>query len=613
MRVRTIIFVALFFLVVPFSRAIFLGTTDGYIFNMTGNLVSGANVDVVVSGCSGSGCSASTTSDSGGYYVVANLNLNSGGTVTSTATYGGASGSASGTANSFMAARVNVTLCAPPTTPVLTTQADTHINDVTLYWTSGTDPNGLSTYDQFQFDSNPPITATSPQTESNLDYTAYTWQVRTCNTNGVTGCCSPFASSSFTITNSAPSAPVLQSPNITSTSSATLNWTSGVDPDGDTVNDEFEFSNDSFSTLMNDTVNSTHPVAVSNLVINTEYYWRIRSCDFLVCSTWSSGSFNITNLPPSSPVLVHQPPTNETSVTLNWTSGVDPESDTTNDELQVSTSSNFSSIFFSSNNAASGTLVSGLSTLTTYFWRVRTCDFVGCSDYSSDYFFVYPITSCPPAPACVGGGGGGGHGGTVYITYNCTPTWRCGDWSGCSSGVMTRACYDTNNCAHAPDFITSCAVLANITKNVSVSPEFMGDLDYQDIYDLELPTDRQWYFTFKKTNHTMKLLNKTDDSVDLLIESPIRLTMKKYETRIVDINGDGVSDVAITLKDIKDKSIVVTMVKVLPSQPTPALEKPVVVQLGQMWIPNVAAYAVAIAEAGLLIYFYLRTRIRRKP
>ncbi|MEK6823166.1 MAG: hypothetical protein AABY13_05025, partial [Nanoarchaeota archaeon] len=54
---------------------IFTGTTEGYARFMDNTVVVGANITITVSGCSGDGCVRNTTTDSNGYYVVANLNL----------------------------------------------------------------------------------------------------------------------------------------------------------------------------------------------------------------------------------------------------------------------------------------------------------------------------------------------------------------------------------------------------------------------------------------------------------------------------------------------------------------------------------------------------------
>ena len=69
-----------------FVRAqILIGTAEGYVLNISGVVEIGADVIVNVSGCTGSGCGGTAQTDSGGYYVITNLNINAGDTVTAVA------------------------------------------------------------------------------------------------------------------------------------------------------------------------------------------------------------------------------------------------------------------------------------------------------------------------------------------------------------------------------------------------------------------------------------------------------------------------------------------------------------------------------------------------
>jgi hypothetical protein len=53
--------------------------------------------------------------------------------------------------------------------------------EVELNWSSGTDSDGDSTYDQYQFNSGTIVNATPPKTESGLSVGNYAWRVRTCD------------------------------------------------------------------------------------------------------------------------------------------------------------------------------------------------------------------------------------------------------------------------------------------------------------------------------------------------------------------------------------------------------------------------------------------------
>ncbi|HEV8289568.1 MAG TPA: hypothetical protein VGQ00_01280 [Candidatus Norongarragalinales archaeon] len=261
------------------TSAVFTGTVEGYIFNTGGSVISNASVLATVQSCSGGGCSLNTSSQGNGYYVIANLNMNSGQNITVTATKNTSSGSNTSQADAAAAAYVNITMCAPPSVPTLTTQSNTHNRNVSLSWTSGSDPFSLNTSDEFTIATNLTYPATSPQARYNLSFASYTWSVRTCNSY----CCSASNSSSFNITNNAPSAPNITLINTTSTTPVSLAWVSGIDSDNDTVYDEFWFNGNVSNTTSPQSKTVTFPS------IN---YWAVRTCDsFGYCSAYNNETF----------------------------------------------------------------------------------------------------------------------------------------------------------------------------------------------------------------------------------------------------------------------------------------------------------------------------------
>ena len=278
-----IILVALAIALASFSVAdIYLGTIEGYVKNVTGGTVSGASVSASVNGCSGGGCSGSAASDSGGYYVVANLNLPALGTASMSATKAAATGTATAVADAYQAAYANITICAPPPTPTLTPVSSSHSQNRTFSWISG--GGGGSLYDEFKLDSEAVVSpATSPRTKTGLSFASHTWQARTCNTY----CCSAWQSNTFSITNSAPSAPALTAEPDTNGTEVELNWSSGADSDGDSTYDQYQFNSGTI-------INATPPRTESGLSV-ANYAWRVRTCDsFNYCSSWVEDSFLAT-------------------------------------------------------------------------------------------------------------------------------------------------------------------------------------------------------------------------------------------------------------------------------------------------------------------------------
>lgn len=592
---KRFLLICLVLLLIPIVHApIFLGTCDGYILDLGGGVVSGANVTVSVNGCSGEGCVKNVLSDSGGYYVSANLNLDPGETVSVSAFKGSATGSNTGTADSFQAARVNVTLCEAPSSPSLIDQGDQHANNVTFFWTSGTDPNAYPTHDEFQLDSNPVVSpATSPKTETGLSYTAHTWKARTCNS----GCCSSWASDTFTITNSAPSTTLLTDQGDTHDTNVTLSWTSGTDPEGDTTHDEFQFQSEAIVSP------ATSPVTKTGLVLGTTYTWRVRTCDSIgACSAWASDTFTVTNTFPSSPTLEDEPSTTSTTVSLNWASGADADADAVTDELQFSIYSDFSALLYDYTNATSPLTITNLSKFTTYYWRVRSCDQTGCSAWASDSFIVYYCSPCPVCPVCPSRGGGGG--GIIYRPF-CSPSWECIDWGPCIGGIARRECVDVNKCFELPEVARTC----RIPFPPGLMPEnYLGNLDEKDLFDKPVSFDTKWVFTFDGVQHMITILGITEDSAELLIESnSIILTINLYETRTVDINSDNIDDITLTLEEIKESSVTLTLIVLKPISRFAPLEKPIRIlsrEFGRLWLLTLVVYLIAILELIALVYIY---------
>lgn len=306
MKRGLIIVLILAALSIPFAQSACLNpvTVDGYIFNMSLGTVSGANVTITVSGCSGSCCSANVLSQSNGYYVATGLQASSGDTVTSSAVKNAASGSNTGSISSFLISQVNVTLCQPPSAPSLTSPANgntTHNGSNRVFsWTSGTDPFGFSIFDQFVLDSTTYNNTASPTTR-NLSSGSHTWYSNTCNSR----CCNSSSSRTVSVTNAAPTAPTLTAEPDTSDTSATLEWTSGTDSDGDTTRDEFQLSNLSdYSSNVSSDNSASSPKTVSSLSAGS-IFWRVRTCDNVTCSNYSSDVFVISSgAGPSAPAGV---------------------------------------------------------------------------------------------------------------------------------------------------------------------------------------------------------------------------------------------------------------------------------------------------------------------
>jgi len=267
-----------FILVITLSSAsaLFMGITDGYVKDVNGTIIAGATITVTVTSCSGgasNGCTGSALSDSDGYYITNNLNLPKLGGITLSAVKGAGTGSASGTADSFQIAHANASVCFAPSAPALTAVSDSHNTTLSFSWTSGSDYWGRTIHDKFDLDGTAADPAVSPVLRI-VSFATHTWKAATCNAY----CCSGWTSDVFITENQAPSAPTHANDSVYGTITS-LNWTSGIDPEGDPTYDEFEYQNGSIVSLVTPPYNVTTELLVR---------WAVRTCDNnAACSNWT--------------------------------------------------------------------------------------------------------------------------------------------------------------------------------------------------------------------------------------------------------------------------------------------------------------------------------------
>jgi hypothetical protein len=341
----------------------------------------------------------------------------------------------------------------PPPEPVLIEQPDTNANEVNLTWNSVSyDSDGDWVYDQYQFEYGSIINKINEtyHFESNLPFSSFTWRVRACDQFDL---CSDWVTEHFSVSNNPPSEPTLVDVPDAHIGEAMFDWTSGIDPDGDSIYDEFRFKGDSVESPV------VPLLSRANLSFGN-WYWEVRTCDeFGACSEWVRDDFEVYNQPPSAPDLVSKSDTNVTNHSFEWTSGIDPDGDDTYDRIQISLNQDYSSVVYASGNDSSPVLRDNLSENTLYFWRVRTCDSFGaCSGWSEDNFYIATQCVIENIQQIVRRGGGGSS-RTVYqyINKSCEPDIECSEWSAClPDGYSRRTCWDNNDCFDYPEMQQDC-------------------------------------------------------------------------------------------------------------------------------------------------------------
>jgi len=224
----------------------------------------------------------------------------------------------------------------------------------------------------------------------------YYWRVKAVNTVGESS-----YSNVFSYTTAFPAAPVLQSPADLSTNNVlnpVLQWVER----SDAVNyylQVYEGLSIVQSALIVDTIMSGSSFQLKNLQPNTIYSWRMKVTNQYGTSTWSGiFKFRTISILSSIPMLLSPQSGNNAvpdSAVLRW--GKAEYAKTYN--LLVAYDINFSSIFLNQANIADTTFIlKNLNGETDYFWKVRSVNNSGNSDYSSVFAFS---TGFPKTPVVI--------------------------------------------------------------------------------------------------------------------------------------------------------------------------------------------------------------------
>ncbi|MFZ1082077.1 MAG: fibronectin type III domain-containing protein [Candidatus Kryptoniota bacterium] len=296
---------------------------------------------------------------------------------------------------------VSFTTLAPPPVPSLVSPANDSTNaplSVTLSWSASTNADSyqveLSTSSGFtsMVLNDSATTSTSVLTPTLSPGTIYYWQVRAINAAGLSDFSTTF---SFT-TLSLPSVPTLVSPDSGLTNqplSNTLSWSTSSNAASYQV--ELSTSSGFTSTVINDSATASTSIPTGALSTSTTYYWRVRAINAAGLSSFST-AWSFTTLPPipGVPVLV-SPDSSLTNQPLSNTLSWSTSSNAASYQVELSTSSIFTSTIINDSATASTSIPTGaLSTSTTYYWRVRAINAAGLSSFST----VWSFTTLPPIP-----------------------------------------------------------------------------------------------------------------------------------------------------------------------------------------------------------------------
>ena len=264
----------------------------------------------------------------------------------------------------------------------ITKNGKDEITSISKYWFEyGTD----STFGIFiARDSS--LTDTTKSLTGLSNITKYYWRVKAKNQTGWGGFSSTW---NFTTIISSPNAPTLISPANNATGQAlALNLVWSKITSATKYNIQLSTDPEFGSFVVNDSTLTDTNKALTSLNNITSYHWRVRSFNIGGWSSFSS-AWTFTTIVPIPAVPALSSPANNAmaqplALTLVW----NKPNYATGYHVEFSTDPAFATTIVNDSTLTDSTrAISGLSTLTNYYWRVRAKNVSGWSSFSSNWTF----------------------------------------------------------------------------------------------------------------------------------------------------------------------------------------------------------------------------------
>ncbi|MGA3287179.1 MAG: SUMF1/EgtB/PvdO family nonheme iron enzyme [Bacteroidota bacterium] len=319
---------------------------------------------------------------------------------------------------------------ASPSNPNPSNGATGVLFSLTLSWSCSDPDSDALTYDvYFDTSSNPTTAIATNQTTASISRnglttsTTYYWKIVAKDSKGAVTTGTVW---SFTTVNHPPAVPSNPSPTDAATgvsTSPTLSW-SCSDPDGDALTYDVFFGTNNPPTMQVDTGWSSNTLLRTGLSTNTTYYWKIVARDGKGAVTAGTVWSFITTHPPSVPSNPN--PTDaatdvSTSPTLSWSCS-DPDGDALTYDVYFGTSTNPTTAI-ATNQTTANISRSGLTTSTTYYWKIVAKDSKGAVTMGTVWSFTTthpPAAPSNPNPADA----------ATDVSTSPTLSWSCSDPDG---------------------------------------------------------------------------------------------------------------------------------------------------------------------------------------
>ncbi|MCA0447288.1 MAG: hypothetical protein LCH54_13775 [Bacteroidetes bacterium] len=258
---------------------------------------------------------------------------------------------------------------------------------VTLTW-SCSDPDGDAlTYDvYFGTSSTPSVIVSANQTASNYtcsgltNNTVYYWKIIAKDSRGAItdGSAWQFKTELFNNPPDAPSSPSPATGTTDVTTSTSLSWVCS-DPDGNVLTYNVLLGTNSYPTTIVSENQTSQNYTPSGLNYNTTYFWKIVAKDsknaIKESAIWSFTTIPEPNHPPgipTGPLPINGSINRPLALDISWSCS-DPDGDALTYDVYFGTSSE-PSVIVSANQTAQNYTPLGLTTNTTYYWKIIAKD-----------------------------------------------------------------------------------------------------------------------------------------------------------------------------------------------------------------------------------------------
>lgn len=356
---------------------------------------------------------------------IASTSYSVSGLLNDTVYYWRASARNTGGTGPFSAPRMFRTVVAAPAIPALESPADgaTGVSVTpTLRWLTASRATSyrvqVSTDTSFSVlvidQSN--VADTSLTTPTLANGTQYVWRVSAINVGGSS------AFSVYRTVTTVLAAPQLLSPvdgAMNVSTAPTFSWTAATGATSYTFQLSLVSDFSTFVVNQAGIIATSH--AASGLVFSTVYYWRVSASKGSETSPFSTvRSFTTTAQPPPPPAVptLSVPANGATGIPVNTILGWVASEGATSYRLQVSTQSDFSTLFLDQSDIATTAFaVAGLNFSTQYSWRVGASNASGFSGFSAPFSFT-TVHALPTATTI--SPNSGSRGDTLAITITGT-------------------------------------------------------------------------------------------------------------------------------------------------------------------------------------------------